>query len=94
MECWNIQRQIGLLFYDDEISEAENSFKVFLGYVFFILFFIIGISDKSFIYHVDFPPLNPPYMLAILVSDLVILVIFFMLDIKLGSDYNELFKTF
>jgi hypothetical protein len=33
-------------------------------------------------------------MLAILVSDLLILVVFFMLDIKLGSDYNELFKTF
>ena len=37
------------------------------------------------------PILRAPYMLAILISDLIILVILFMLDIKRGSDCNKLF---
>ena len=53
--------------------------------------YIVGIADVKFIYHFNIPLIKAPYMLAVLVSDLVILIIFFMLDIKLGSDCNELF---
>jgi len=33
-------------------------------------------------------------MLAVMLSDLVILIGFFLGDIKLGSDYNEFFVKF
>ena len=62
-----------------------------MGYVFFIFIYLIGSTDPKFVYHFNIPILETPYMIAVMASDLVILIIFFMLDIKLGSDCNELF---
>ena len=84
-----------LWWYDNRILRFINVFiienRILVAYIFFIFVYIVGIADVKFIYHFNIPLIKAPYMLAVLVSDLVILIIFFMLDIKLGSDCNELF---
>ena len=56
-----------------------------MGYVVFILIFIVGISDSKSPYHIEIPLLKTPYMISVMVCDLVILVVFFMMEIALGS---------
>jgi len=56
-----------------------------MGYVVFILIFIIGISDSKSPYHFDIPILKTPYMISVMASDLVMLIAFFMYEIDLGS---------
>jgi len=89
---WNLCRRISSNLYQDEIEENETLITILVGYVSFILIFILGTSDKHFIYHFNIPLLFSPYMMAFLISDLVTFLIFFMMDIQLGSECNGLSK--
>ena len=58
-------------------------------YILFICIYFVGVNDADFFLRIKIPYLNTPFLLSIMMTDLILLSIVMAKRITIGSAFNE-----